>query len=50
MIEQIKEQIIVAYNLNREIQTKHNNIFEGDKITLIENTVTGELKIKPRRR
>jgi hypothetical protein len=50
MIEQVKELIIVKYRLSREIQTKHNNIYEGAKITLIENTITGELKIKPRRR
>ena len=50
MIEEIKEQLIVKYRLSREIQTKHNNIYEGEKITLIENTITGDLKIKPRRR
>ncbi|MPM90070.1 hypothetical protein SDC9_137186 [bioreactor metagenome] len=50
MVEQIKEQLIIKYRLSREIHTKHNNIYEGEKITLIENTITGELKIKPRRR
>lgn len=50
MIEQIKEQIIIKYDLSREIRTKHNNIYEGEKITLIENAITGEIKIKPRRR
>jgi len=48
MIEKIKEQLIVKYRLSREIQTKHNNIYEGEK--LIENIITGDLKIKPRRR
>lgn len=50
MIEQIKDQLINKYELDRLIQTRHNNIFEGEKIILIENLITGELKIKPRRR
>lgn len=50
MIEQIKKELIRRHDLSREIQTKHNNIYEGEKITLIENTITGEIKIKPRRR
>lgn len=50
MIEDVKRLLIQRYELNKEIHTKHNNIFEGDKITLIENVITGELKLKPRRR
>lgn len=49
-IEGAKLLLINKFELNREIQTKHNNIFEGEKITLIENVITGELKLKPRRR
>ena len=50
MIEDAKKLLIDRYGLNKEIHTKHNNIFEGEKIILIENLITGELKIKPRRR
>lgn len=50
MIEEIKKTLIEKYKLSKEFQTKHNNIYEGEKITLIENAITGELKIKPRRR
>ena len=31
MIEQIKDQLINKYELDRLIQTRHNNIFEGEK-------------------
>lgn len=50
MIEEIKKYIIERYKLDKEIHTKHNNIYEGDKIVLIENVITGELKLKIRRR
>lgn len=50
MIEEVKKMLIEKYNLVKEIHTRHNNIYEGDKLVLIESTVTGELKLKPRRR
>jgi hypothetical protein len=50
MIEEVKKLIIERYELDKEIRTRHNNIFEGEKIVLIESTISGELKIKPRRR
>lgn len=50
MIDEIKKLLIERYGLGKEIHTRHNNIFEGEKIVLIENVITGELKLKPRRR
>ena len=50
MIEDAKKLLIQKYELNKEIHTRHNNIYEGAKIVMIENTITGELKLKPRRR
>jgi hypothetical protein len=50
MIEEAKKLLIEKYNLSNEIHTKHNNIYEGEHLVLIENIVTGELKLKPRRR
>lgn len=50
MIDAIKKLLIERYELKKEIHTRHNNIFEGKSIVLIENVVTGELKLKPRRR
>ena len=50
VIEEIKRLLAERYELNKEIHTKHNNIYEGAKIVMIENIITGELKLKPRRR
>lgn len=45
-----KQLLIETYNLKKETFTKHNNIYEGEKLVLIENIVTGTLKLKTRRR
>jgi|LSQX01.2.fsa_nt_gb hypothetical protein len=50
MIEEIKRLLIERYDLSSEIHTRHNNIYEGKSIVLIESVITGELKLKPRRR
>lgn len=50
MLEEIKNYIIKNYQLNEAIHTKHNNVYEGERIVLIESVVSGELKIKARRR
>lgn len=50
MIEDAKILLIDRYGLNKKIQTRCNNIYEGEKLVLIQNIVTGELKLKPRRR
>jgi len=50
MIDEIKKLLIERYELKKEIHTRHNNIFEGKSIVLIESVITGELKLKPRRR
>ncbi len=50
-ITEIKESIIQKYGLNKETKTKHNNIYQGSSnLVLIENTLTGQLKIKLDRR
>lgn len=50
MIEEAKKLLIDRYGLNKEIHTKHNNIFEGESLVLIESLLTGQLKLKPKRR
>lgn len=50
MIEEAKKLLIERYGLNKFIQTKHNNIYEGETIVLIESLLTGQLKLKPKRR
>ena len=46
----VKILLIKNFELNKKTQTKHNNIYEGETLVLIENVVTGQLKIKPKRR
>ncbi|OJU18164.1 MAG: hypothetical protein BGN88_13575 [Clostridiales bacterium 43-6] len=50
MIDEIKKLLIERYCLTKVIHTKHNNIYEGEGLVLIESTLTGMLKLKPKRR
>ncbi len=50
MIIDAKKLLIETFELNKQTQSKHNNIYEGETLVLIENVVTGQLKLKPKRR
>ncbi len=45
-INDIKNYIIKKYSLKEKIRTKNNLIYRNDKIVLIENIFTGDLKVK----
>ncbi len=45
-INDIKNYIIKKYSLKEKIRTKNNLIYRNDKIVLIENVFTGDLKVK----
>ncbi len=45
-INEIKNYIIKKYSLKEKIRTKNNLIYRNDKIVLIENIFTGDLKVK----
>jgi len=45
-INDIKNYIIKKYSLKEKIRTKNNLIYRNDKIVLIENMFTGDLKVK----
>ena len=46
MIEEAKILLIVRYGLKLAHKTKHNNIYTSQDVVLIENIVTGDLKLK----
>jgi sulfur transfer complex TusBCD TusB component (DsrH family) len=45
-IGEIRKYIVKKYGLDTKIRTKNNIIYKNDDIVLIENVVTGDLKIK----
>ena len=45
-IGEIRKYIVKKYGLDTTIRTKNNIIYKNDDIVLIENEVTGDLKIK----
>lgn len=45
-IGEIRKYIVKKYGLDTTIRTKNNIIYKNDDIVLIENVVTGDLKIK----
>ena len=45
-INEIKNFIVKKYSLKEKIRTKNNLIYRNDKIVLIENIFTGDLKVK----
>jgi len=45
-INEIKNYIVKKYSLKEKIRTKNNLIYRNDKIVLIENIFTGDLKVK----
>lgn len=49
-MEEAKRILIDKFQLKHEILTRHNRIYEGIEVVLIENLITSELKVKPRKR
>ena len=45
-IGEIRKYIVKKYGLDTTIRTKNNIIYKNDDLVLIENVVTGDLKIK----
>ncbi len=45
-IGEIRKYIVKKYGLDTKIRTKNNIIYKNDDLVLIENVVTGDLKIK----
>lgn len=45
-IGEIRKYIVKKYCLDTTIRTKNNIIYKNDDLVLIENVVTGDLKIK----
>jgi len=45
-VNEIRKYVIEKYSLNETIKTRNNIIYRNDDIVLIENVVTGDLKIK----
>jgi len=45
-IVEIRKHIVWRYGLDTTIRTKNNIIYKNDDLVLIENVVTGDLKIK----
>ncbi len=45
-LSEIRNGIIEKYGLNERIRTKNNLVYKNNEIVLIENVVTGDLKVK----
>jgi len=45
-VNEIRRYIVEKYSLNDRIRTKNNLIYRNNEIVLIENIVTGDLKVK----
>lgn len=46
MIDEARDAIIQKYDLSQKITTRNNVIYKNEDLALIQNTTTGELKLK----
>ena len=46
MIDEARDAIIAKYYLTQKITTRNNVIWKNDDLVLIQNTTTGDLKLK----
>ena len=46
MIDDVRDAIIAKYYLTQKITTRNNVIWRNEDLALIQNTTTGDLKLK----